>query len=276
MFIEVVPIKRINPAPYNPRKDIKPGDLEYEKLRRSIEEYGCVEALVWNRRTSHLVGGHQRFKILKARGDTEVTVSVVDLPLDREKLLNIALNKITGAWEPRKLAGILDEIIQDADADLDLTGFSLPEATGLIEDLLSCLSGDEESSNDTEVVDAAERPITQKGDLILLGTNPARQHRLLCEDSIDPDSVARLMDGKRASLFMTDPPYFVHYTHPKRYRGKDNQAHSDWDDPAKNVDLYRRFCQTAVDVAVNDNAAWYVWHASVNQPMVHEAWQAAG
>jgi len=85
MEIAKIAIEKINPAPYNPRQDLKPGDPDYEKLRKSLEEFDCVEPLVWNKRTGHLVGGHQRLKVLKARGDREVMVSVVDLPLDKEK-----------------------------------------------------------------------------------------------------------------------------------------------------------------------------------------------
>ena len=94
MKIETVPVSKISPAPYNPRKDLKPGDAEYEKLKRSMEAFGCVEPLVWNRRTGHLVGGHQRFKVLCAQCVETIEVSVVDLPIEQEKSLNIALNKI--------------------------------------------------------------------------------------------------------------------------------------------------------------------------------------
>ncbi len=132
MDLHSIPIDRINPAPYNPRRDLQPGDPDYEKLARSIDEFGCVEPLVWNRRTGHLVGGHQRFKVLLARGATEVEVSVVDLPPDREKALNIALNKISGDWDPRKLAELLDELVQVPDFDVELTGFDLPDADALI------------------------------------------------------------------------------------------------------------------------------------------------
>ena len=79
MDVQRIPLARIKAAAYNPRKDLRPGDPEYEKLRRSIERWDLVEPLVWNRRTGNLVGGHQRLKILEARGDTEVEVSVVDL-----------------------------------------------------------------------------------------------------------------------------------------------------------------------------------------------------
>lgn len=64
MDVRTIPIDSIEPAAYNPRKNLQPGDPEYEKLERSIDEFGCVEPVVWNRRTGRLIGGHQRLKIL--------------------------------------------------------------------------------------------------------------------------------------------------------------------------------------------------------------------
>lgn len=93
--IERMPLSQLVPAAYNPRKDLQPGELEYEKLKRSIEEFGLVEPLVYNRRTGRLVGGHQRLKVLQASGATENEVSVVDLDEDRERALNIALTSIS-------------------------------------------------------------------------------------------------------------------------------------------------------------------------------------
>ncbi|HRW55105.1 MAG TPA: ParB N-terminal domain-containing protein, partial [Phycisphaerae bacterium] len=110
MNIQDISITDINPAPYNPRVDLKPGDPDYEKLKRSLTEFGCVEPLVWNRQTGNLVGGHQRLKILIDQGADSAMVSVVDLPIEREKALNIALNKISGDWDREKLAALLDEL----------------------------------------------------------------------------------------------------------------------------------------------------------------------
>ena len=83
IIIETIPVSKINPATYNPRKDLKPEDPEYKKLLQSIIVFGYVDPLVWNKRTGNLVGGHQRFKILLAMGFKEVQVSVVDLPFPK-------------------------------------------------------------------------------------------------------------------------------------------------------------------------------------------------
>ena len=60
MNIQKISVEKLNPAVYNPRKDLKPGDKEYEKLKRSIEEFGYVEPVIWNQKTGNVVGGHQR------------------------------------------------------------------------------------------------------------------------------------------------------------------------------------------------------------------------
>lgn len=126
MRIQVIPIDKINPAPYNPRKDLTPDDPEYQKIRRSIEEFGYVDPLVWNKRTGNLVGGHQRLKVLKELGYQEVECSVVDLDPSREKALNIALNKIEGEWDLPKLKDLLEEL-DTGELDIEITGFDLDE-----------------------------------------------------------------------------------------------------------------------------------------------------
>lgn len=102
MEIRKVPISLLNAAPYNPRKDLQPGDPEYQKIARSIEKYGCVEPIIWNEKTGNVIGGHQRLKVLAATGAVEVDVSVVQLSLEDEKALNLALNKISGQWDNEK------------------------------------------------------------------------------------------------------------------------------------------------------------------------------
>src|SRR3989338_6360219 len=120
MNIQKVKIEQINPVAYNPRIDLKPGGPEYEKLKRSINTFGYVEPLVWNSRTGNLVGGHQRFKILLEQGAKEVDGSVVDLDPEKEKALNLALNKISGDWDNEKLGALLDELSKSADFDVTL------------------------------------------------------------------------------------------------------------------------------------------------------------
>ena len=91
MEIRKVPVKDLKPAKYNPRKDLQPGDPEFEKLKRSVEEFGYVEPILWNQRTGVVVGGHQRLKVLQNLGYTEVDCVILDLDEQKEKALNLSL-----------------------------------------------------------------------------------------------------------------------------------------------------------------------------------------
>jgi len=156
MEIRKIPIDQINPTEYNPRKDLQPDDPEYEKLKKSIREFDLVEPLVWNKRTGNLIGGHQRLKILIENGIKEVDVSVVDLPENKEKALNIALNKIQGDWELLKLKDLLQEI-DTGEFDIEITGFDDEE----IEDLINKYSVQDINTllNEVDLSQAVDNPI---------------------------------------------------------------------------------------------------------------------
>ena len=141
MKIVTLPVSDLHPADYNPRKDLAPGDKQYEKLTRSIETFGYVEPIVWNRTTGNIVGGHQRLKVLVQKGYTEVQVVEVELNEQEERILNVSLNKISGRWDNEKLTAILDELKEQG--EMALTGFDDWELDALkvtydhIEDLLN-------------------------------------------------------------------------------------------------------------------------------------------
>ncbi len=199
MNIQKLPISALKPAKYNPRKDLKPGDPAYEKIKRSMNDFGYVDPIIWNEVTGNIVGGHQRYKVLKAEGVTEVTCVVVHIENpDDEKALNVVLNKATGDWEPTALADLLSELKTNG-YDLDSTGFDAAE----VDDLFSQVHSKEVKDDDFDVDKAVEaEPFAQAGDIWLLG-----RHRLMCGDSTKADQVAALMDGKKANVCITDPPY---------------------------------------------------------------------
>lgn len=202
MIIRKVPVTDINPAEYNPRKDLKPGDPAYEKLKRSMTEFGYVEPIIWNEETGNIVGGHQRYKVLVAEGHTEVECVIVKMSPDREKALNVALNKVTGDWEFEALADLIKDL-EAQDFDVTLTGFDAAE----IEDLFSQVHDKDATDDDYDVNKALEEAAFVKpGDVWLLG-----RHRLLCGDATKPEDVEKLMDGKKANLVLTDPPYNVDF-----------------------------------------------------------------
>lgn len=120
--IRIIPIEKINPAPYNPRVDLKPSDPEYQHIKASIESFGYLDPIVWNERTGNIVSGHQRFKILVDSGVTEVECRVVDFDEDKEKACNLAMNKAVGLWDEEKLNELLIEL-QDTSWDMGNFGF---------------------------------------------------------------------------------------------------------------------------------------------------------
>ena len=128
--IERIPFKQMNLAPYNPHVSLEPGDPMYDALKQSIETFGCVEPIVWNKRTGNIVGGHQRFKVAKDLGYTEDNVVIVDLEDTQEKSLNLALNKVSGQWDNDKLARILEEM---QETSIDAIGFSEGEISRILE-----------------------------------------------------------------------------------------------------------------------------------------------
>jgi len=227
--IVTIKIEQLDPAAYNPRRDLQPGDPEYEKLKKSILEFDYIDPIIWNQRTGRVVGGHQRLKILQELGYSEIEVSVVDLPEDKEKALNLALNKISGDWDLPKLKDLLQEL-DNGDFDIELTGFDENE----IEKLMLEFYVPEDVQDDNFDAEAeAEKiiePTTQPGDIWQLG-----QHRLMCGDSTNRDDVLQLMDGKMAHVVFTDPPYNVDYGNHNNPRWgnhrkieNDNLSEADW------------------------------------------------
>jgi len=121
--IRRLPIDQLTPAPYNPRKVLKPTDKAYQKLAASLREFGLVEPLVWNEVTGRVVGGHARLRILREMGVQEVPVSVVRLSEAREKALNVLLNnqEAQARFDTSLLADVLEDL-QRQD-ELQLSGF---------------------------------------------------------------------------------------------------------------------------------------------------------
>jgi len=254
--VSKITIGQLNPAKYNPRKDLQPGDPEYEKLKRSMQEFGYVEPIVWNKRTGNIVGGHQRYKVLLDMGMSEVDCVVVDLDETKEKALNIALNKIQGDWDYEKLKDLLQEL-DTGELDLELTGFDMGE----IEDLMTQFHVPGEIIED-EVPEPPEEPITKPGDLWLLG-----RHRLLCGDATVAADVERLMDGKKADMVFTDPPYNVNYGDKASMLNDYQKGHRNTssikNDNMKKDDFLRFLIDSfkSIYVALCPGGAFYICHA---------------
>ena len=275
MDIRKISISEINPAPYNPRKDLQPGDPEYGQIEASIDGFGLVEPLVYNKRTKNLVGGHQRFKILVRKGYKEIEVSVVDLDLEKEKALNIALNKAQGAWDKEKLALLLDELTKVPEMDVGMTGFNPVEIGQLFDRYLQTAGEDD---FDVEgVVESIEEPVTQKGELIELGP-----HRIICDDCSVPENLQRLMSEEKAGLVHLDPPYNVAYVAGERPNPKartqkpchraihcDNMNEQEYRDL-----LYKVFSNMAH--YMTGGAAAYIWNGHKNFGPMHAMLEELG
>lgn len=219
-------------AEYNPRELTQD---QHQDLKDSITRFGFVDPLIVNthkERKNILVGGHQRLKIAKELGFKDVPCVEVNLTLDKEKELNVRLNKNTGQWDWDALANHFDvgELLEWGFSEDELQFSEPEEVKGLTDD---------------DDVPEVEESITKQGDLWILG-----EHRLLCGDATKKEDVERLMDGQKADMVFTDPPYGVDY------EGIAN-------DNLKG-EVYRDFLLSVwslIDCNLGDGSNYYVWHS---------------
>ena len=253
-------VDELRPAAYNPRKKLKAGDKEYEKIKNSILEFGYVEPIIVNYDMT-VIGGHQRLTVLKDLGYTEVQCVEVHIEDENKvKALNIALNKITGAWNEQLLADLIVDL-QAANFNTDFTGFEAPE----IEQLFSKVHNKEIKEDDFDVEAELQKPtMSQAGDVWLLG-----RHRLVCGDSTLPETYTVLMDGKRANLVLTDPPYNVDVEETAGKIKNDNMS---------DEDFYKFLFAMFVNVEQNmeRDASIYVFHADSKGLTFRQAFHDAG
>ena len=250
----------LRPAAYNPRKKLKAGDKEYEKIKNSILEFGYVEPIIVNYDMT-VIGGHQRLTVLKDLGYKEVQCVVVHIEDEHKvKALNIALNKITGAWNEQLLADLLVDL-QSVDFNTDLTGFEAPE----IEQLFSKVHNQDIKEDDFDVEEELKNPpISRKGDIWLLG-----RHRVICGDSILPETYTKLMEGRKANLVLTDPPYNVNVEETAGKIQNDNMP---------DEDFYKFLFAAFVNMEQNmeHDASIYVFHADSKGLIFRQAFHDAG
>jgi len=140
MNIQKINIEKLKAAEYNPRKDLTLEDEEYQKIKRSLTEFGYVAPVIVNSDMT-VIGGHQRLKVLKELGYKEIECNIVDLDKNKEKALNLALNKISGEWDNDKLEELLAEL-KETDIDMDMTGFSLDEVDDILKDIIGSKEDD--------------------------------------------------------------------------------------------------------------------------------------
>ena len=254
MEVTNVDIKELKYNDKNPRRITK---RELSKLTRSITEFGFVDPVIVNNhetRNNIVIGGHQRLKAAEKLGMKEVPVTYVNLTEDKESLLNIALNEISGEWDDDKLLSLLMEL-EERGVDLTLSGFDEP----LLDEILS----NKEQQKKEELIDVVPRTPdkskSKEGEVYILG-----EHHLMCGDSTNPEDFKTLMQDKIADLCWTDPPYGV------SYKGSNNPNGREWEvlknDDLRTDELYKFLLGIYRNVAnhTKKNAAMYTCYASVN------------
>lgn len=187
----------LKPADYNPRKKLQPKDPEYQRIKKSIEEFGYVDPIIVNSDYT-VIGGHQRLSVLKEMGHAQIDVVVVDLPKTKEKALNVALNKITGDWDMQQLSIVLSEL-KEEDFDINITGFSDKELKEIDEELFGKQPKEDNYEPPPEIKTEIKR-----GDIIALG-----RHRVMCGDATKKEDITNLTSAASVGLLLTDPPYGI-------------------------------------------------------------------
>lgn len=259
MEIKELPLKELKPAAYNPRKKLKKGDKEYEKIKQSLLKFGYVDPIIVNEDLT-VIGGHQRLTVLKDLDYETAKCVIVDLPKEDEKALNIALNKITGQWDEALLADLLLDL-QESDFNLDLTGFEPPE----IDDILSNVHDKELSEDEFDVEEELKKPtVSRHGDIWQLG-----KHRVICGDSTKAETYKQLLDDRKANLVVTDPPYNVDVEETAGKILNDNMSDGDF-----YQFLLSMFTQ--VENHMEDDASIYVFHADTEGLNFRKAFKNAG
>ena len=255
MNLKKLKIGNLKIAEYNPRKELTEKDKEYQKIKNSIIEFGYVTPIIVNSDMT-VISGHQRLKVLKELGFTELECIVVDLDKTSEKALNIALNKIQGDWDEEKLENLLKEL-KTENFDLELTGFNSDEINDLLDDFFETT---EDEFDVDKAVEEIKTPISKKGDIWILG-----KHRLMCGESTSFKDVDNLINGATMDLCITDPPYNVNYGsinesgYGKQRENGNKILNDNMDD--ESFYLFLKAFYTQMIRVLKPGGAYYIFHA---------------
>lgn len=201
-----VKIDELKPADYNPRKW---SDKAIADLKESMKRFGLIDPVIANsapKRMNVVIGGHFRLKIARDLGYKKIPVIYINIPdIEKEKELNIRLNKNTGEFDFSMLADFDENFLTDI-------GFSSEE----LDDIFEIDESPEEFDLEKELKKLDINKIEiQKGDIWALGNS-----RLMCGDSTTGKDILKLMNGEKADMCLTDPPYILDYLHGKKKKGK--------------------------------------------------------
>lgn len=289
--LRVMPLGELRDHPHNWRQHPKAQEQGLDAVMRQV---GVIDVVRYNAPTERLWDGHLRKKLFGADPETPVLVLVTDLDEAEEALALATFDPLAGmaGVDQAMLLALLrlaqDAPVVEADADLHELLHTVARQHGLDLDEPPD-AGEDPGPQADRAEELRAQWGTARGQLwrIPSQTVPGRDHRLLCGDATDPDDVARLMDGQRAVLFATDPPYLVDYdgtNHPHKWNEPENpeknkdwsERYHDWDAASQGEGLYDGFVKLAVEIAITENAAWYCWHASRRQAMLEAVWERYG
>ena len=224
--IELWPIDRLKPYHQNARTH---SDEQVAQIAASIIEFGFTNPILVDS-SDGIVAGHGRLSAARELGLSTVPIVVLDHLSDRQRRAYILADNqlaLNAGWDLDLLRTELQDLVAD-DFDLSVIGFSDEELSDLLPELEELDS--EEMRDPDDVPEPPEDPTTKPGDLWILGN-----HRLLCGDSTNPLHVERLMDGKKADMVFTDPPYGMSYQSNMRTKSaqfavikNDDKVISDW------------------------------------------------
>ena len=239
--IVYVDINQLKPAEYNPRKANK---KQIEDIKKSIEKFGLVDPLIVNNaenRKNIVIGGHLRLKVAKDMGYKEVPVVYVNIPdIEKEKELNLRLNKNTGEFDFDLLANFDEDLLKDV-------GFESVDLDKIFDlDL-------ETNPKDDEVPEIKKETNIRYGDVYQLGN-----HRIMCGDATKREDVFKLMNGEKADMVFTDPPYNVDYS------GSGKNTKNKIKNDNMDLEIFKLFLDKAfnnIKYFSKSNSAIYICHA---------------
>jgi DNA modification methylase len=263
LHIKRVPLESLHLDPANARVH---GDLNLDAIVASLKRFGQAEPLVIQKKTGRIIGGNGRFVAMKQLGWTDCDIVEVDVDDITATSLGIALNRTAelADWDEETLGRLLSDL--RTEDSLDGVGYSNDEIDALLAEL--DLDGSPTMIDDPGPEEPPEEPVSRAGDLWILG-----DHRLLCGDSTKEEDIARLLDGRKAALLSTDPPYCVNYTGNDRPIHDGKPSGKDWSHVYREVEIsdlgeFMNGVFAACLPHVVDSAAVYIWHAHVQQPTI--------
>lgn len=249
MKIESKLIKDLKPATYNPRQI---STKQYNDLKESIKKFGLVDPIIINQNGNVVVGGHQRLKICKELKYIEIDCVVLDLSKEEERELNIRLNKNTGDFD-------MDILANEFDID-ELTDWGFKHI-----DLDINIDKITEGNTEDDHIPEVKESRVKLGDVWELG-----KHRLMCGDSTKESDVAKLMNGQKADMVFTDPPYNVDYDGGSKKREKIKN------DKLNDFSQFLNSCFSNMHKFMKDGSCIYITHSEVERLSFTETFKMVG